>query len=180
MFQKLLKVILLFNILLLSACNGGNSQLFKITVNNKTGYINKKGNVEITPLFDAAANFSEGLALVVINGKGGFINTRGEMVIAAEYDKGSSFSEGLVMVVKDNKCGYINKKGEIVIPLMYDRAGDFHEKLASVVLGDQHFYINNKNVEEMVKQDLLIKKEMRSFQPYMILREIFQKVTLWL
>src|SRR5262245_26129532 len=79
------------------ACSRGpkRSGLFPIFQKGKTGFIDKKGQVVITPQFDAADVFSEGLALVSVGGKYGFINTKGELVINPQFESANSFSEGM-------------------------------------------------------------------------------------
>ena len=59
--------------------------------NGKCGYINKDGKFAITPQFDNAWDFSEGLACVEIGGKYGYINQEGEIVINPQFDDASSF-----------------------------------------------------------------------------------------
>ena len=50
------------------------SKLYKISVNNKVGYIDKTGRVIVEPQFDKAGDFSEGLAAVsILAGGGGFM-----------------------------------------------------------------------------------------------------------
>lgn len=45
------------------------SKLYVVNVNGKYGYIDKTGKIIITPQFDEAYPFSEGLASVKIGGK---------------------------------------------------------------------------------------------------------------
>lgn len=63
---------------------------FRLTDEQKSGYINTKGEIAIAPQWDAALEFSEGLAAVVVgdsdNLKWGFINKAGQVVIAPKYD----------------------------------------------------------------------------------------------
>lgn len=46
-----------------------SSKLYVVNVNGKYGYIDKTGKIIITPQFDEAYPFSEGLASVKIGGK---------------------------------------------------------------------------------------------------------------
>ena len=45
----------------------------------KWGYKNAAGQVVVTPQYDLAATFSDGLAIVVLNGKWGFIDKTGKV-----------------------------------------------------------------------------------------------------
>ncbi len=55
--------------------------LFSVYLKGKYGYINCAGNMTITPQFDLAHEFHEGLAAVEINDKWGFIDKTGKIVI---------------------------------------------------------------------------------------------------
>jgi len=54
--------------------------LFRVSVNNKWGYINKRGENVINPQFDYVRSFSEGLAPVEIGGKWGYIDKSGDYI----------------------------------------------------------------------------------------------------
>ena len=71
----------------------------------------------MTPLFDAAHSFSEGLSPVKQGDKWGFIDASGRWVISPRlrFDGVMSFTEGLAMVEKGEKYGFIDKTGKIVI-----------------------------------------------------------------
>lgn len=63
----------------------------------------------VTPQFDDAGRFSEGLAPVLVCGQWGFIDTSGNIVITPQFDYAYHFSEGLAAVQVDGKWGYISK-----------------------------------------------------------------------
>jgi hypothetical protein len=48
-------------------------------VNNKYGYIDKKGNFIIKPQFDVAWDFMQGIARVKVGNKKGYVNKVGEV-----------------------------------------------------------------------------------------------------
>ena len=52
----------------------------------------------ITPRFEDAGRFSEGLAPVKQNGKWGYINEEGDVVIDFQYDRAYTFNEGYAVV----------------------------------------------------------------------------------
>jgi hypothetical protein len=85
-----------------------------IRENNKKGYINKKGDIVIEPIFDDVYDFSEGLAMVRIYGLGlGFINTSGKLVIECKYINliNQKFKNGIVSMNQNQKYGYMNRDG---------------------------------------------------------------------
>ena len=62
--------------------------------------------------YEAAGNFSEGLAAVKENGKWGYIDGTGATVVAAKYASAGSFSEGLAAVKSGGKYGYVDRTGK--------------------------------------------------------------------
>jgi len=62
------------------------------------GFVNKKGGIVISPCFERAYSFSEGLAAVKLDGKWGFIDKNGKFIISPRFEHANSFSEGLASV----------------------------------------------------------------------------------
>src|SRR6476620_8297777 len=102
--------------------------LFPISVKNKMGFIDVKGQVRIPPQFDMANLFSEGLALVgdwdpgrktdpvsrMWKAKYGFINPAGEVVVPPTFDQALNFKDGLAPVRVKKKWGFIDARGTVV------------------------------------------------------------------
>ena len=114
----------------------------------KWGYINKHGEFVITPQFDGAASFKNGLAPVRIGdldtGKYGYINRRGEFVATPQFDWAYPFIEGLAKVTIEGKHGYINTSLEYVVTPQFSKAWYFSEGLAAVKVGREWGYINKQ------------------------------------
>ena len=98
--------------------------LWPVKQGNKWGYIDKTGRLIIPFKFDAAADFSEGLADVEIKEKTGYIDQTGKFVIPPRFLSGFPFSSGMALVIirrfeKDkyhmNQLGYIDRSGKLVI-----------------------------------------------------------------
>ena len=129
---------------------GFSEGLAKVMVKNKNqeskyGYVDEKGNMVITPQFDAAESFSEGLAAVRQNGKWGYINQKGIMVISPQFEAAFDFKEGLARFYNGNNFGFIDKKGTYIITPQYGfGTGDFSEGLALIRQGDMYGYIDKK------------------------------------
>jgi hypothetical protein len=116
----MLKTTLTILFISLSLLSYGQTQhLFKITQNDKVGYINEKGKVVINPIFLSGNDFSEGLAAVRLNGMYGFINESGTFVIKPDYDFATNFVHGLTVVYKDGEPLFIDKTGNIVLSKTY-------------------------------------------------------------
>jgi hypothetical protein len=111
-----------------------NSGLYRITVNGKVGFMDRSGKTVITPQFDAAGGFSEGLASVRIGAKWGYIDTKGTVVITPQFDQPSAFSEGLAELQVGTKFGYINTKGVLAITPQFDEVHAFRGGRAPVKL----------------------------------------------
>lgn len=79
-------------------------------------------------IFNAANDFSEGLASVQFKGLWGFIDKDAKPVLDYKYTEADSFKNGVAFVVDNinKKAGYINKKGEYVMSFIkYDTFIDF-------------------------------------------------------
>lgn len=74
-------------------------RLFPIREGRAFGFIDASGAVVITPRFEAAAGFSEGLARVRQDGRWGYVDPAGELVIAPRFLDASDFSAGRARVV---------------------------------------------------------------------------------
>ncbi len=86
----------------------------------------------VTPKYDMAYEFRDGLAKVVKNGQSGFVDTTGREIIPLSFDYVSSFVEGMARFEQARKWGFVDKKGKVVIPATFDFAGSFSEGLAIV------------------------------------------------
>ncbi len=100
-------------------------ELYPVVQDGKWGYMNKEGRIVIKPQFEAAWDFTEGLARVQVGGLRGFIDPSGKMVIEPKYFIAWEFSEGLAAVMvptgwfdKSVNKGYwiyIDKTGKIAV-----------------------------------------------------------------
>lgn len=121
-----------------------HAELFRYYSNGKYGFIDLSGKTVITPQFEYADVFAEGLAKAKMNGKWGFINKLGTFVTKPEFDDVEAFSEGLAKVKVGNKFGYINKYGDTIVPIQYDILGPFKEGLARIRSNGKYGYIDHR------------------------------------
>ena len=107
-------------------------------------FSDRLGQFVISPQFDFAAPFREGLAAVRIGdkktGRWGFIDKQGKMVIALQSSWHSAyhFSDGLAHVElrgDKRRWGYVNKLGELVFESRFDSSDSFEDGLAKVRVG---------------------------------------------
>lgn len=129
--------------------------LFLVKKDGKQGYIDAQSKLAIPFQFDAANDFSEGLASVCIGpckfvkddpkadvsfeqtfqGTYGYINSDGKMVINPHFTSAGDFHHGLAYASTDifklngtpMKFGYIDKSGIFVIQPQFDGARAFDE-----------------------------------------------------
>jgi hypothetical protein len=102
----------------------------------KCVYINQKGEIVIDKGFDAAENFSQGLAVVSLNKKLGIIDTIGNWIRQPDFDTSSAyFKSGYLMAISKGKYFYINRKGQTLhLPDTVLPVGVFSEGLAPVYI----------------------------------------------
>ncbi len=84
----------------------------------KAGYLDKDGNVAISPRFCHASSFSEGLAWAKVSedGKYGYIDKTGEFVIQPAFDSADAFTKhGLAVVRIGDLYGVIDRTGQFVL-----------------------------------------------------------------
>lgn len=98
-----------------------NDNIARVSINDKWGYINEEGEIIISPIYESARDFHDGLAAVkaksIIGNKWGYINILGEIVIKPRFDEVGEFYNGIAHVkaksiLKGIKDGFIYKDGK--------------------------------------------------------------------
>ena len=115
----------------------------EVKVNGKYGFMNKKGEIIIQPVFEEVKRFNNGLAPVKIEKKWGFIDTLGQAVIEPQFDDVESFGygENSAFAVAKNygKYGVINRKGMFVLQPKYDNLRFVSAGLMEVSIRDEKY-----------------------------------------
>ena len=117
----------------------------------KITYINKKGEAIISPQYDEAGIFSEGLASVGVDMEYGYINKKGEYVVSPQYDYASAINNGVGIIREyskrddDYRYGIVNKKGKVLCEPQYDDI-DFCEDNKHILFesNDKYGYLDYK------------------------------------
>lgn len=109
----------------------------------------------IQPRFEAAGDFSEGIAPVRLGGKWGYIGKDGKSVIPYKYEFAALLKDGLARVALMGKYGFIDKNGEVVIPYKYAYALDFENGLAPVRVGAKISYVDKTGEVFDSREDML-------------------------
>ena len=92
----------------------------------KYGFKDSAGHVVVSPRYDLAYAFVEGLAAVRLQGKYGFLDEAGKEIVAPKYDFTWHFIGGYAAVKLDGKYGFIDKAGKEIVPPVYEDANNFH------------------------------------------------------
>jgi hypothetical protein len=88
-------------------------------------FVDESGKL-ITPWFDGAWEFQEGIAQVRVDGKFGFIDTTGKMVIEPYFSHASRHCQnGLVFVERDGKRGFRDKEGRWLAQPLFGPYSDY-------------------------------------------------------
>lgn len=106
--------------------------LAAVAMNDKIGFINKRGELTIPCIYEEADHFRNTISIVKKGSLYGIITTLGQTVVPFEYQGILNFSEGMAVIEKNSKYGYISLLGEEVVSAQYQDAGDFSEGLAYV------------------------------------------------
>ncbi len=120
----------------LTAASDFHEGLAAVKINNKWGYINKKGEIEIACKYKNASNFNNSVALVQNkNGRGFYINKQGKKINYQNYNTNNSLTKidnELTPIINNGLWGYVNNQGETIIPFVYNYAQKFSEGIAFV------------------------------------------------
>jgi hypothetical protein len=100
----------------------------KILKDGRYGFIDRIGNVHISPQYPAALDFSEGCAGVIINGKWGFLDKDENIAVQPFYQEVRSFQNGVARVKEKNKWYFINKEGKKITTTPYDEIAPAENK----------------------------------------------------
>lgn len=116
--------------------------------NGKCGYvIEETMEIVIRCIYEAAFNYSEGLAKVQKNGKYGFIDRDGNVIIPCEYDSADNCYKGIISVTKEEKHGAIDKRGNVIIPFEYNFI--YCDSDLILVVKEKRSKVYNKKGEEV-------------------------------
>jgi len=108
--------------------------LLPVKQNGVWGYVNKKGEVKIRPLYVRVRAFAgSGLAAVYDGAAWGYIGTDGKDVIEPQFDEAMDFAAGYAAVRVGSKWGYIDVKGKLRVDPQFDSAGDFSAEGCALV-----------------------------------------------
>jgi hypothetical protein len=132
-----------------------NYGLAPVKKDDKYGFIDKFGNVQIRFQFDYTGGFNKyGVALVKKEDKYYYINNNGYNFLANDYEI-DLFEEdykdyilprfnkyGLLKVKKNDKYGFVNRNGNEIVPIDFDVLYDFGRLYTMGEKNGEYFYID--------------------------------------
>lgn len=127
----------------------------------KYGFINKRGEIVIPPMYLNANGFSNGLAAIQCDqcfpekgeedssfGKWGYIDINGKIEISPQFDLALDFDEeGVAVVSQNNKAFFINTSGKQMFNKTFQEAYKFSDGISRVRVGDRYGFIDLKGNE---------------------------------
>ena len=118
-----------------------------VVLNDKCGYIDKKGKGVIPTIYDIADDFTDSLALVSVNNKWGYIDMTGNEIIPIKYDWVGKLPSGEIYCQLNGKWGIYDRYGKVLLQEIYDEIREFSEGMAAVKSwGKWGFIDNNYNL----------------------------------
>lgn len=110
-----------------------DTPLFKISHNNKIGFIDIHGNIVILPQFIQAGDFSNEIAEARKEGLYGYINKKGDFEIKPQFEFALPFHNERAIVYQKARPLVIDKKGKIIVDNHnFVSISSFNENLALV------------------------------------------------
>jgi len=109
------------------------------------GFIDKKGNIVIEPLYDRVDPFYNGLATVEKDAKKGYINRKGDIEIPLQFVFAGPFSDrGFALAATSvNHMGVIDKKGSFII----------NPKYADIIIDGNEFIVKENDKYGIIDKD---------------------------
>ena len=117
----------------------------RVVMGDDLKFINKKGAMQTTPSFDAAAAFYYNHSVVEVYDYYGMMNNKFEVTVQPYFAALETMGDNGLVAAKrynDSKWEYVNAKGETKIAAMYDYAGWFQDSVAVVTMGSKQGAIN--------------------------------------
>jgi hypothetical protein len=133
---------------------------------HRWGFINRKGDIVVKPIYMNVQDYSENLAPVLdYKGRWGYIDYSGKYKLPAEYTEATRFVDGVaaVAVVENDRSvwGYIKSDGTWLVKPQFERADSFADdeayccKNCSSKSTKEEFWINKDGTIEKHTRHLI-------------------------
>ncbi len=125
--------------------NGFHDGLVEVELNDKRGFIDKKGNEIISCQYDNVSDFENGYSIVTKNDKQGVIDINGDLVIPISYDFVNRNKDNTFVASKDDKLYLLDCKGNPILSDEYEYFGLISEGMIPVVKNDKYGFVDQKS-----------------------------------
>ncbi|GAB5417361.1 MAG: hypothetical protein Crog4KO_29430 [Crocinitomicaceae bacterium] len=155
--RNIMKSLLCTFLVLLFAVISHSQEIRSFQKDGRYGFL-QNGNTTISPEYEYAFDFKEGLALVKKGNYWGFIDSNNSTIVPFEYDRCSEFKGGFSIVQKNGKLGIIDEGGNVVVPVECDHVevlkdsyciGQKNGKYALFISGEQQSEFAFERIETM-------------------------------
>ncbi|MBM3756308.1 MAG: WG repeat-containing protein [Acidobacteria bacterium] len=120
-------------LLFATAVLAADPMLFPNREGSKIGFIDRSGEVIVSPRFDSTGEFSEGLARVSTGSVSGYIDAAGKMRIEPRYTVAPEFvDDRAIVMTEDGKYSIIDRTGRTIASIPYRPLGRFHQGLCKM------------------------------------------------
>jgi hypothetical protein len=92
----------------------------RIMKEGRYGFLDRFGNVRVSPQYENVQDFSEGYAGVFLTGKWGFIDKDEKLVVQPFYSEVRPFTYGVAQVREKSKWSFVNTVGKRINSSPYD------------------------------------------------------------
>ena len=92
----------------------------KILKDGRYGFLDRFGNVRVSPQYENVQDFSEGFSAVYLAGKWGFVDRNENLIVQPFYSEVKPFSHGTARVKEKNKWSFVNSQGSKITTTPYD------------------------------------------------------------
>ncbi|MGG2199219.1 WG repeat-containing protein [Paenibacillus validus] len=114
-----------------------------VSVDGRSGAIDRRNQYRVKPKFDSISPFTEGRAIAIDRDGFKVIDEQGSVLTAKAYSFISPYRDGLAMASAPGSAagpyGYLNLQGGEAIPFVYESAGDFKDGKAVVKVKDGEY-----------------------------------------
>jgi subtilisin family serine protease len=114
----------------------------KIVVNKRYGFIDKKGQIVIDFIYEAASNFNEDLAVVLLGHKYGTIDKSGKLIVDNKYDWINGFKEGRSFFRQDNLWEILDSNGNEVLKSILEEDDNYEEHYENQMFSEGYAIVN--------------------------------------
>ncbi|WP_051540143.1 WG repeat-containing protein [Clostridium ihumii] len=134
---------------------GNGLMVFSKDLQGTYGYVDKKGNVVIQPLYEVAEGFKDNVAIVSegndFNGPYGLIDLKGEYILKPIYDDIKMLGEEMIALGKSiGEDKFVNRKiyaigttkGKILTDFIYLQVGEYKDNISYASDEEYTFFID--------------------------------------